>query len=268
MFIEKHSSKNLFSGGFGFKLPYEHGLTMIWLGSVVLGIFLSLLRSTLPQTLLLMLLFAITALFSADSFLEMIRSRFKKLYPLPLALVGFFGFINYVLFFTLYATVVWGMLVVSFIIWSLLTLKKTKAQSTTELTIGAFVLSLLSLLIPVVSAAPVFFNAFLSMVLIWWLFAGFSCVLILHVDSLRERVPATIPFIVWLSFFLIFVVGFVIHQNLSPLIMIVGIEPTLHSFRQALRKESLRISKRSLKSVGREQSLRLFLFVLLIVFFH
>ncbi len=268
MFIEKHSSKNLFSSGFGFKLPYEHGLTMIWLGSVILGVFLSLLRSTLPQTLLLMLLFAITVLFSADSFLEMIRSRFKKLYPLPLVLVGFLGFINYMLFFTLYAAIVWGMLVVSSIIWSLLTLKKTKAQSTTELTVGAFVLSILSLLIPVVSAAPVSFNDFISMTLIWWLFAGFSCVLILHVDSLRERISTTIPFVVWLSFFLIFVVAFVIYQNLSPLIMIAGIEPTLHSFRQALRKESLRISKRSLKAVGREQTLRLFLFVVLILLFH
>ncbi|MHA2365717.1 MAG: hypothetical protein ACXAC7_17295 [Candidatus Hodarchaeales archaeon] len=67
----------------GFTIPREHGLTVIWASSVILGLCSALLKNISPVGLFIVLLLSLTVLISNESIQLTFKTQFQKTKWIP-----------------------------------------------------------------------------------------------------------------------------------------------------------------------------------------
>lgn len=247
----------------GFQLPREHGLTGIWLVSVLLGVGLSLTGELRLEGLLLSLVFSVLVIISSNSIIEIIKRRFTVISWFPLLSI----FIT--VFLILLWQPVWELLLVLGILglltcgWLVFAFQ-SRQLSPYELIFGSIALAMMTPFIFIVSTIHIPIETSFKAFTISWINIGVIILMILYVESLRGKVPPYSSLLVW-SFFLVTFIPLILVQWLHPISLIAIIEPTFLSVHQAWKKELLRISKKPIKTVGIQLLLRLFVFGILVL---
>ncbi|UCG03831.1 MAG: hypothetical protein JSW11_07560 [Candidatus Heimdallarchaeota archaeon] len=247
----------------GYKLPREHGLTGIWLISVLLGVGLSLTGKFHLEGLLLSLTFSILVILSSNSIIETIKRKSTGISWIPLLSI----FI--IVFLIIIWKPVWEILLVLAILglltsgWFVFALQ-SRQLSPYELIFGSIAFTMMTPFIFIVSTIHIPIEISFKAFTISWINIGVTSLMILYVESLRGKVPTNSPLVVW-SFFLVSFIPLILVQWLHPISLIAVIEPTFLSVHQAWKKELLKVSKKPIKTVGIQLLLRLFVFGILIL---
>ncbi|MFQ5977783.1 MAG: hypothetical protein ACE5OZ_06635 [Candidatus Heimdallarchaeota archaeon] len=247
----------------GFEFPREHGLTMIWLSAIILGTTLSLLEDFKIEGLILALLFSIIVLLSHGSIRKSVKTRFSENSWTPGLFVLIFSISLWLWRPTWQMISVFLLLGSLFGIWVVLAQRK-HYQHTGTLIIGSLDLSLLFPLILVSSIARIDETRFFEILAIWWLFAGMTVLLIMHVQRVRNKVALGTPFVTWLIFLLSFALLF-LNSLLEPLLVLALVEPTLNEIIQLLKSRKPVSARPRLKRIGLVITIRLFLFITIIL---
>lgn len=247
----------------GFEIPREHGLTMIWLSAIILGTSLSLLEGFKIEGLALALIFSIIVFLSQGSIRKSVKTRFSEISWTPGLLVLIFSMFLWLWRPTWQMIGLFLLLGSLFGIWVILAHRK-HYQHTGTLIIGALDLSLLFPLILVSSTGRIDETRFFEILAIWWLFAGMTVLLIMHVQRVRNKVALGAPFVLWTTFLLSFALLF-LNSLLEPLLALALVEPTLNEIVQLLKSRKPVGAKPSLKRIGLVITIRLFLFVTIIL---
>ncbi|MFX0184434.1 MAG: hypothetical protein ACFE95_15235 [Candidatus Hodarchaeota archaeon] len=247
----------------GFKLPREHGLTAIGIVAVLLGICFSLTGEVEIIGLFMTLFFSVIVIFGSDSTMIAIKKKIssRNLFPIVMIIIAVVLIIAwkpiwhviFVLFILVILTGVWG--VSAF---------KSKRLSPSELVFGAVALSTLTSFIFVVASTEINQAYFKKVLGLNWVFIGVSILLILYVESLREKVNPYFPLGTWIVFLTSFLL-LILLQVLPIISLIALIEPTFLGIYQGWKKELLKESKKPIKTVGIQLLVRLSLFTFLIL---
>ncbi|MFX0205882.1 MAG: hypothetical protein ACFFDT_07825 [Candidatus Hodarchaeota archaeon] len=247
----------------GFKLPREHGLTAIWIVSVLLGVGLSFMGELQLEGLLLSLIFAILVIISSDSIIEMIKRQFTEIKWIPILSI----------FVTVSIIVLWKpileLLIIlailgSFTIGWLVFAFRSRQLSPYELVFGSIALAMMAPFIFIVSTTNISLETSFKAYSISWINIGVTILMILYVESLRGKTPPNSALVIW-SFFLVSFIPLILVRWLHPISLIAVIEPTFLTVYQSWKKELLKISKKPIKTVGIHLLLRLFVFGTLIL---
>ena len=259
--LQNGSKLSNFLRKLGFKLPREHGLTAIWIVSVLLGVGLSLGLSFAGELqlegLFLSLLFATLVIISSDSIIEMAKRRFIAISWIPLIsillivslIVLLKPLLELLIILAILGSFAFGWLVLAF---------KSRQLSPYELIFGSIALAMMTPFIFIVSTVNIPLEATFKALSISWINIGVTILMILYVESLRGKVPPNSALIIW-SFFLVSFIPLILVQWLHPISLIAVIEPTTLVVHQSWKKELLKISKKPIKTVGIHLLLRLFI---------
>ncbi|MFX0150006.1 MAG: hypothetical protein ACFFAJ_04435 [Candidatus Hodarchaeota archaeon] len=248
----------------GFKLPREHGLTAIGIVAVLLGIGFSFTGEIEFIGLLLTLFFSVVVILGSDSTMSAIKRKFSSINLVP----------GVMIILTAILIVTWKPIWQVFFIFFILTIMtsawmifayKSKKLSPLELVFGAVALSMLASLVFVVSSTVIEITYFVKVLAFNWIFIGVTVLLILYVESLRNKVNPYFPLGTWIIFLISFL--FLIMFQVLPVISLIAIiEPTTLGIYQGWKKEIIKESNKPIKTVGIQLLVRLFLFACLILF--
>ncbi|MFX0124362.1 MAG: hypothetical protein ACFFAE_12040 [Candidatus Hodarchaeota archaeon] len=247
----------------GFKLPREHGLTGIWLISVLLGIGLSLIGELRLEGLLLSFTFSILVILSSDSIIETIKRKSAGISWVPLLSICLIVILIVIwkpVWEVLLILASLGLLTSGWFVFAF----QSRQFSPYELIFGSVAFAMLTPFIFIVSTINVPIEISFKAFSISWINIGVTILMILYVESLRGKVPPNSPMIVW-SFFLVSFIPLILIQWLHPITLIAAVEPTFLTVYQSWKKELLKISKKPIKTVGIQLLLRLFVFGILIL---
>ncbi|MFX0115655.1 MAG: hypothetical protein ACFFB3_13985 [Candidatus Hodarchaeota archaeon] len=247
----------------GFAIPREHGLSMIWLSALFLGTGISFLKDIRIEGLILALSFSIITYLSHDAIRRTVKSRFSEIHWIPWISILALSITIWIWrpiwqIFSLFI-----LLISLFGIWVIFA-QRMQYTHTGTLVIGALNLTLLVPLIFLSSIKSVDEANSLEMIAIWWLFAGITVLLILHVQRMRNKIRFNVPLIIWALFLFSFVPLF-LSQAMNVFFGISLIEPTLNEVFQFIRQDKIKNSKPRLKRVGLVVTARIFFFVFLIL---
>ena len=165
----------------GLQLPKEHGFSVIFLCSVLIGIILSFKYQIEYVGLALSVLYGLIIFLSNSSIELFVRTRFKKIHVIPFVLIIVFALLLIFYDNNLEKNLSFFNIKFFFVIWMAMNFIN-KGHTTEELVIGSMTLTLF---VPLI-----FFNSinydynrsylFLWIFLIYWLVTGFTTQLILY----------------------------------------------------------------------------------------
>ncbi len=254
---------------YGFQFPQEHGLTAIWSASIILSLGFVIGSNIDSWGTLVSIVFAIILLLSSESISRIIKSRSLNVPILPLFLVSAVSLLLAALYLTTpFELFLFGLVIVIFLTWALFS-AIFGPQSTISLSFGAFSLSAIFPLLVATGSIIGTMEDTLSLLAIWWLFSGLTVVLVLHVQAIRRKTSREYPILIW-SFFLISFIPLILSGLASAWVLLATIEPTLHGLRKALSRDGLptKLTRRDYKIMGRNLTIRLLLFVGVILLVH
>ena len=249
----------------GFHLPKEHGFSVIFLCSVLIGIILSFQYPLDILGLILSLLFAFTIFSSNTSISLMVKTKFMKIHVIPVLLIGSIS-----LALLLYKLIDHNILIffvtgVFFIVWMILNFMN-RGHTTEELVTGSMTLTLF---VPLIFINSIDFHymtdfLFIQMMFIFWLVAGFTTQLILYVQYQRRMLSLEDFAFIWVCF-LVSLLPFYFYSLLALKTIIVLIEPSVFVTWLYLKKPELS-DKPVFKKIGKLLTIRLLLYIFLLSF--
>ena len=249
----------------GLHLPKEHGFSVIFLCSILIGIILSFKYPINYIGILLSLILGLIILLSNKSVTLLVKTRFRNIHLIPLVLIALFGIILLAYNFSLNNILVFSVTGFFFIVWMALNFFN-KGHTTEELVIGSMTLTLFVPLI-FLNAINYDYNQnyiFLWIFLIYWLVTGFTTQLILYVQYIRKILSLEDFSFIWLCF-LVSLIPFYFYLLLNIKTILVLIEPTIFVLWLYLTKPELP-DKPVFKKIGRILSVRLLIYVLILSF--
>lgn len=247
----------------GFKLPREHGLTAIGIVAVLLGIGFSFTGEIEFIGLSMTLIFSVIAIFGSDSTMSPIKKKFSSINLFPTVMILL------IIFLIVYWKPIWQVFFILFILailtgaW-MISAFKSKKLSPSEPVFGSVALSMLASFIFVVSSTEIDLTYFKKVLALNWIFIGVTVLLILYVESLRDKVNPYFPLGTWIVFLISFFL-LILLQVLPIISLIASIEPTFLGIYQGWKKELVKESKKPIKTVGIQVLVRLFFFAFLIL---
>ena len=250
----------------GFRLPREHGLTIIWTGAISLGLGISIMNEYDISGLFFSLLFATGILFSADSLMKLAKNPRRNIQWLPMVTIVVTAGI--MLLWVLRVELVF-MLILTGVVsmgWTFFSFQ-TKHVNPIELTLGSVAIGLISLIIIFSSVKNISPNLVQEALVVVWAFIGVSIAHIQYVETLRDKLTIKLFFLSWI-FFLGTLVFPIILSIVTILIYLPLIEPTIFVFLQTYQKESLKVSRRKIKIIGFQLMFRLWIAVILMLVFY
>lgn len=249
----------------GLHLPKEHGFSVIFLCSILIGIILSFQYPINYIGVLLSLIFVSIILLSNSSVTLLVRTKFRKIHLIPLILIALFGFVLLFYNFSLNNILVFFITGFFFVVWMILNYFN-KGHSTEELVVGSMTLTLF---VPLIFLNAINYNynedyIFLSIFLIYWLVTGFTSQLILYVQYVRKILSLEDFSFIWLCF-LVSLIPFYFLSLLELKTVLVLIEPTIFVLWLYIKKPELP-DKPVFKKIGRILSLRLVIYIVILSF--
>ena len=247
----------------GFHLPKEHGFSVIFLCSVLIGTILSFEYPIDYIGLLLSFLFSLVIFLSNTSIVLLVRSKFRKIHPVPLILIVITAFLLlYHKFFDL-NILIFFITGFFFMVWMVVNYFN-RGHTTDELVIGSMTLTLF---VPLIYVNAIDFHymtnyLFISMLLIYWLVTGFTTQLILYVQYVRKLLSIDDFVFIWLCF-IVSLIPFYYYQFIAIQTIIVLIEPSIFIGYYYITKPELP-DKPVFKKIGKILTIRLILYVILL----
>ncbi len=247
----------------GLHLPKEHGFSVIFLCSIIIGTILSFQYKIDYIGLALSIIFGLIIFLSNTSIILLVRSKFKKIHIVPLILIGlgaitllFHKFIDHnimIFFITGFFFIVW--MIINYF---------NRGHSTDELVIGAMTLTFFVPLIFINSIDYHYMTdyLFISMILIYWLVTGFTTQLILYVQYVRKLLSLEDFAYIWLCF-LVSLAPFYFFTLIPIKTILVLIEPTIFVLWLYLKKPILP-DKPVFKKIGKILTLRLAIYIVIL----
>ena len=250
----------------GFKLPREHGLTIILISSVGLGLGLAFQATVDIIGIILSLLFAVFILLSTDSIMSLVKPPHDRIEWVPISsvlvlsllIIGWRPIMEVFLILGVMGILSVGWMVNSY---------RTKKVMSLELMLGATSISFLTTYIYVVSTISLSSEILLQILIVNWIFIGIAVIHIQYVETLRGKLTIDVLFYSWLVFLASIIIP-VSYQIVGPLIVIPLIEPTIFVLLQTYRKELLKESKRKIKTIGFQLMFREWLAVILLLILY
>lgn len=252
----------------GLQLPKEHGFSVIFLCSVLIGLILSFKYPIDYLGLTLSILFVLIVFLSNSSVELFVRTRFRKIHILPIVLILLFAILLLGYNSNLEKDLTFFITAFFFMVWMAVNYFN-KGRTTEELVIGSMTLTLF---VPLI-----FFNSinysynrsylFLWVFIIYWLVTGFTAQLILYVQYIRKILSLDDFVFIWLCFLVSLVPFYYFTLTsftlLDPYSFLVLIEPTIFVLYLYFKKPELP-DKPVFKKIGRILSLRLLLYLVLL----
>ena len=251
----------------GFRLPREHGLTIIWTGASSLGVGISIMNNSDIIGLIFSMFFATSILFSADSLMKQAKNPSKEIQCLPILLIAVTAVIM-LLWTSLRVELVFmlsiiGILSVGWIFFSY----RTKQVNPMELVLGSVSIGLLSLVIFLASVKSISPILLQQGIVIVWAFIGVAIAHIQYVETLRDKLSIKPFFLTWI----LFLGSLFIPISLSIVTIFIFlplIEPTIYVLLQTYQQERLKNSRRKIKTIGFRLMFRLWLVVVLMLMLY
>ncbi|MBA7709419.1 hypothetical protein ES703_118337 [subsurface metagenome] len=212
----------------GFRIPREHGLTLIWLSALFLGTGLSVLEAFDIIGLLIALCFSSLVFVSYDAIKHTMQTKFSKIIWVPWIFIFTIGSLLLFLRPRWQLLIIIVLIAVNFSFWAILRWK-ILGNPIIELIIGTLGLTLQVSLIQIAAFKSINDSDFLRILATWWLLAGMSVVVILQAQSRRYNYFfSSIPFNTWILF-LVTLVPIFLFQIFPLILAYVLIEPTIES---------------------------------------
>ena len=246
----------------GFQLPKEHGFSVIFLCSVLIGIMLSFQFPIKIIGLLISILFSIIVFLSNTNIILLVKSKFRKIYVFPVFLIALFSLI--LLFYNSFDhnIMIFFLTGIFFCVWMILNFMN-RGHTTEELIVGSMTLTLFIPLIFMNSVDIQFTDyVFIRILLLYWLVSGFTTQLILYVQYIRKQLSLDDFVFIWLCF-LVSLIPFYYFTLLDVNTIVVLIEPTLFVGWYYIKKPELP-DKPVFKKTGKILTFRLLLYVILL----
>ncbi|MHA2387298.1 MAG: hypothetical protein ACXACW_01100 [Candidatus Hodarchaeales archaeon] len=250
----------------GFRLPREHGLTIIWTGSISLGLGISILNYSNLLGVIFSVLFATSILLSADSLMKLAKTPSRGIQWFPILLILLTATMMLICTSRIELLITLSLIGAISLGWIYFS-QKSKQVSPMELMLGSMSIGFLALVIILASVeelTPLLLQQAFTLV---WTFIGVSVAHTQYVETLRGKLTVKSFIVTWL----LFLGSMVIPISLSVITVVILlplIEPTFFVFLQTYRQELLKNSRRKIKTIGFQLMFRLWFVVLLILLFY
>lgn len=248
----------------GFHLPKEHGFTVIFICSIIIGILISFKHPVDLLALSLILTLAIIIFFSNTSIIQSVKSKFHTIHIVPFILIAIFTIITLLRNPTLFNLILYLIMGVFFISWMLLNFMN-RGHTTEELVIGTLTITLFVPLL-FINTTYISFQftqtLFIWILAIWWLVSGFTSNLILYVQYMRRKLSLLQYNLSWLLFILT-TLPFYYVQIIPLSTIIVLLEPTLFIIVLTIQAKKVPV-KPVFKKIGQILTFRMIFYILLL----
>ena len=249
----------------GLSLPKEHGFSVIFLCSVVIGIILSFKYQIDFIGLFLSILFGIIIFLSNSSITLLVRTKFRKIHIVPLILIILLSILLLYHKFIYHNILIFFLTGFFFVVWMVLNYFN-RGHTTDEIVLGSMTLTLF---VPLIFINAVDYHymtdyLFISILLIYWLVTGFTTQLILYVQYIRKLLSLEDFSFIWVCF-IVSLIPFYYFSLLSLKTALVLIEPTIFVGWYYFTKPTLP-DKPVFKKIGKILSLRLILYIIILSF--
>jgi hypothetical protein len=249
----------------GFQLPKEHGFSVIFICSVIIGLILPFKYNLDYIGIFLSLLFAITVFFSNTAIILMVRSKFKKIHIFPNLSITIFGV--FLLFYKLidYNILIFFICGFSFLVWMAMN-AINRGHTTDELVVGSMTLTYFVPLIFINGIDHHYMTDYLFVwiMMIWWLVTGFTSQLILYVQYVRKLLSLDDFVFLW-ACFITSLIPLYYFAFLDIKTIIVLIEPSIFVINLYIKNKPLP-DKPIFKKIGKILTLRLFIYIIVLSF--
>lgn len=249
----------------GLHLPKEHGFSVIFLCSVIIGTILSFKYPIDYVGLFLSIVFGLLIFLSNTSITLLVRSKFKKIHVVPLILIGLGAILLLYHKFIFHNILIFLLTGFFFLVWMIINFFN-RGHNTDELIVGSMTLTLF---VPLIFINTIDYHymtdyLFVYMLLIYWLVTGFTTQLILYVQYMRKLLSLDDFAFIWFCF-LISLFPFYALSILELKTLLVLIEPTIFILWLYIRKPELP-DKPVFKKIGKILTLRLGIYIVILTF--